>query len=114
MPIYEYACGACGTQLEVLQKLSDPALTICPKCGGEQFRKKISAAGFRLKGGGWYATDFKNSGKPAAKTDAASGGTDTGSDKGAEKGADKGAEAKPAATSTPGAGTDTKQAAATD
>jgi putative FmdB family regulatory protein len=52
MPIYEYVCGACGVQRDVMQKVSDPALTQCPQCGQEAFQKKISAAGFQLKGGG--------------------------------------------------------------
>ena len=68
MPIYEYRCGACGHQLEALQKLSDSPLTECPVCGKARLAKLVSAAGFQLKGSGWYATDFKNSGaKPAAK-----------------------------------------------
>ncbi len=68
MPIYEYTCAACGHQLEALQKLSDPLLTDCPECGKPALKKQISAAGFRLKGGGWYETDFKN--KSGAKKDA--------------------------------------------
>jgi putative FmdB family regulatory protein len=67
MPIYEYRCSACGHELEALQKLSDSPLKDCPSCGQNQLTKLISAAGFQLKGGGWYATDFKNSGKPAEK-----------------------------------------------
>ena len=63
MPIYEYRCEACGHELEALQKLSDPPLQDCPECKAPQLRKKISAAGFRLKGGGWYETDFKSAGK---------------------------------------------------
>jgi putative FmdB family regulatory protein len=70
MPIYEYHCGACGYQKEFLQRMSDAPLTACPKCGKRGFKKLVSAAGFQLKGTGWYATDFKNSGaKPAAKQD---------------------------------------------
>lgn len=110
MPIYEYACGACGTQLEVLQKLSDPALTTCPKCGAGEFRKKISAAGFRLKGGGWYATDFKNQGKPAAKSEAASG--DASGDGGASAG--KAEPSQGAASPVSGSGGDAKKATAAD
>ena len=73
MPIYEYRCSSCGFQKEYLRKLSDPVLTDCPECGKQTFSKMLSAAGFQLKGSGWYATDFRNSGaKPAAKT----GGTD--------------------------------------
>lgn len=63
MPIYEYACGACGHRLEAIQKMSDAPLTDCPKCGKPELAKLISAAGFRLKGGGWYETDFKSGGK---------------------------------------------------
>ena len=70
MPIYEYRCDSCGHQKEFLQRLSDKTLTQCPECGKRSFNKLMSAAGFHLKGTGWYATDFKNSGaKPAAKTD---------------------------------------------
>lgn len=68
MPIYEYRCESCGHQQEFLQKVSDPTLTICTKCGKPTFSKMVTAAGFQLKGSGWYATDFKNSGaKPPAK-----------------------------------------------
>ncbi|ROR29810.1 FmdB family zinc ribbon protein [Inmirania thermothiophila] len=59
MPIYEYACTACGHELEALQKMSDEPLTDCPECGGSTLKRLISAAGFRLKGSGWYETDFK-------------------------------------------------------
>jgi len=59
MPIYEYVCQACGHDLEALQKLSDVPLTECPKCGKAELKKQVSAAGFRLKGAGWYETDFK-------------------------------------------------------
>ncbi|TMH84632.1 MAG: zinc ribbon domain-containing protein [Betaproteobacteria bacterium] len=70
MPIYEYRCTKCGHQEEFLQKASEPALTKCPACGKATFQKLLSAAGFQLKGTGWYATDFKKSAekKPAAKT----------------------------------------------
>ena len=74
MPIYEYRCSSCGFQKEYLQKVSDPLLSVCPECSKETFGKMLTAAGFQLKGGGWYATDFKNSGaKPAAKTAGKSG-----------------------------------------
>jgi putative FmdB family regulatory protein len=63
MPIYEYQCEACGHELEALQKLSDAPLVECPHCKAPKLHKKISAAGFRLKGGGWYETDFKSAGK---------------------------------------------------
>jgi putative FmdB family regulatory protein len=60
MPIYEYHCNACGHEFEVLQKVSDELLRDCPSCSEPQLAKLVSAAGFRLKGGGWYETDFKN------------------------------------------------------
>ena len=70
MPIYEYRCGACGYQKEFLQRISDTPLKNCPECGKRAFKKLVTAAGFHLKGTGWYATDFKNKGaKPAAKQD---------------------------------------------
>jgi putative FmdB family regulatory protein len=64
MPIYEYRCSSCGAQKDVMQKLSEAPLTKCPECGQETFAKQLSAAGFQLKGNGYYATDFKN--KPAS------------------------------------------------
>src|SRR5207247_4170064 len=69
MPIYEYRCASCGGEHEVLQKISEPLLTMCPTCQKDTLTKLVSAAGFQLKGSGWYATDFKNGSKPAAKTD---------------------------------------------
>ena len=78
MPIYEYRCTACGHDLEKLQRLGDAPLTECPACGKAKLRRLVSAAGFRLKGSGWYETDFKKDGKKnlhdshgAAKTPAA-------------------------------------------
>ena len=71
MPIYEYRCAACGHKLEALQKFTEAPLSDCPVCGKKSLSKLVSLAGFQLKGSGWYATDFKNSGaKPAAKFDA--------------------------------------------
>ena len=66
MPIYAYRCASCGHSRDVLQKMSDPVLTACPACGAEQFQKQVTAAGFQLKGSGWYATDFKGGSAPAA------------------------------------------------
>jgi putative FmdB family regulatory protein len=80
MPIYAYRCAACGHAKDVLQKLSDAPLTDCPACGAPRFEKQVTAAGFQLKGSGWYVTDFR----------------DSQSKKGADKVADKGAD-KPAA-----------------
>jgi putative FmdB family regulatory protein len=68
MPIYEYRCSSCGFQKEYLQKVTDPVKTVCPECGKKTFSKMLTAAGFQLKGSGWYATDFRNP-KPAAKTE---------------------------------------------
>tara|TARA_B110000503_G_scaffold131904_1_gene207195 strand:+ start:178 stop:492 length:315 start_codon:yes stop_codon:yes gene_type:complete len=65
MPIYAYKCDSCGFAKDVLQKLSDPALSICPSCNVGSFKKQVTAAGFQLKGSGWYATDFKGGSKVA-------------------------------------------------
>nr|WP_312372639.1 FmdB family zinc ribbon protein [Delftia acidovorans] len=70
MPIYAYKCGSCGHAKDVLRKISDAPLTTCPACGAEAFSKQLTAAGFQLKGSGWYATDFKNSGSKGAATPA--------------------------------------------
>ena len=67
MPIYEYRCESCGHQQEFLQKVSDAPHTTCPKCGKPSLSKLLSAAGFQLKGSGWYATDFKTAGKKPAE-----------------------------------------------
>lgn len=67
MPIYAYACASCGVQKDVMQKMSDAPLTICPECGKESFSKQLTAAGFQLKGNGYYVTDFKNGSKPKAE-----------------------------------------------
>lgn len=63
MPIYEYQCQSCGHELEKIQRMSDDPLIDCPDCGEAELRRLVSAAGFRLKGGGWYETDFKKGGK---------------------------------------------------
>jgi len=85
MPIYEYRCAACGFQNEYIQKVSDPLLTVCPQCGKDAFKKLLTAAGFQLKGSGWYATDFKGgSAKPAeTKTDGATKSDEKGDTKAA-------------------------------
>lgn len=75
MPIYAYKCESCGHQQDVLQKVSDPVLTDCPACGKPTLVKQITAAGFQLKGSGWYVTDFRNNGGPApAKSAGQDGG----------------------------------------
>jgi len=69
MPIYAYGCSSCGLQKDVMQKLSDAPLTTCPECGKETFTKQLTAAGFQLKGSGYYATDFKNGSQPKPKSE---------------------------------------------
>jgi len=78
MPIYEYRCSSCGHQQEFLQKVSDAPLTVCTSCGQATFSKMLTAAGFQLKGSGWYATDFKSKGSSpaAAKGEAKAEGAD--------------------------------------
>src|SRR5881394_635566 len=102
MPIYEYRCQSCGNQQEFLRKVSDAPLTTCPQCGKPSLAKMLSAAGFQLKGSGWYATDFKSSGsKPAAKSgDDAKPAAKSGDD--AKPAAKSGDDAKPAAESKGG------------
>ncbi|MBB2484328.1 zinc ribbon domain-containing protein [Mitsuaria sp. WAJ17] len=73
MPIYAYRCGSCGHAKDVLQKLSDAPLSTCPACGAEAFQKQITAAGFQLKGSGWYVTDFKGGSGGSAATATAAG-----------------------------------------
>jgi putative FmdB family regulatory protein len=80
MPIYAYRCESCGFDKDVLQKISDAPLTQCPNCGADAFRKQVTAAGFQLKGSGWYVTDFRggnngNGGKSAGTSGAATGAT---------------------------------------
>ena len=98
MPIYEYRCGACGHELEVLQKLSEPPLSQCPQCNKPALSKLISAVGFQLKGSGWYATDFKGNGKPAAKADAKNGDGAAKPDAKPEAKSESGGESKSTAT----------------
>jgi putative FmdB family regulatory protein len=73
MPIYEYRCSSCGEQQEVMQKISDPLLTICAKCGKPTLVKMLTAAGFQLKGSGWYATDFKGKGSSSVLAQGSNG-----------------------------------------
>jgi putative FmdB family regulatory protein len=122
MPIYPYLCGSCGHHQDVLQKMSDSALTKCTQCGEETFSKQLSAPAFQLKGSGWYVTDFRENGKKpevpkapeGAKDDsgkppekAAEGGSEKSSEKGSEKASEKTADkaadktpVKPAADAT--------------
>ena len=77
MPIYDYRCDDCGHALEAMQKMSDDPLTSCPECGEESLKKQLSAAGFRLKGSGWYETDFKGGSKKNV-ADSGSGSSSSG------------------------------------
>jgi putative FmdB family regulatory protein len=107
MPIYAYRCEACGHAKDVLQKFSDPLLTVCPSCGAEAFKKQVTAAGFQLKGSGWYVTDFRGDSKGgAAKADAVpadSGKADAAKTDGAapDKGKAEPAKGEAASKSTP-------------
>ena len=94
MPIYAYKCSACGFAKDALQKMSDPPLTECPACGASAFSKQVTAAGFQLKGSGWYVTDFRDGAKKGADKPAANGTATPAAP------AD-GAAAKPAEASTP-------------
>ncbi len=99
MPIYAYKCSACGHEQDVLQKISDPLLTDCPQCGQATLVKQVTAAGFQLKGTGWYVTDFRDGGKAAARSaPEAAAKADAGADAGAAKADTIGAGA-PASTS---------------
>jgi putative FmdB family regulatory protein len=91
MPIYAYRCASCGHAQDVLQKMSDPVLTVCPACGAATYQKQVTAAGFQLKGSGWYVTDFRDGPKKAAGAEAAAPKADSGD-------AAKPAEAAPATT----------------
>jgi len=100
MPIYEYVCGACGAASEINHRMSDPPAKTCPVCGKEALSKQISAAGFRLKGAGWYETDFKSANKRNLAADGGSSGAstaDSGSGGGATTSSDSGTS-KPAST----------------
>ena len=116
MPIYEYRCEACGHNDEHLQKVSEKPLTVCPACGKPKYRKQLSAAGFQLKGTGWYATDYaksgstpesKGGGKDGKKTEGGTGGSESGSSSGSEKSAAS-TESTPAASTSPAAKPETK------
>jgi putative FmdB family regulatory protein len=98
MPIYAYRCESCGHAKDVLQKMSDPVLTTCPACGAETFAKQVTAAGFQLKGSGWYATDFKGGGKGSGGAAAAAPSTS-----GASESA-SGSDSKPASDASSSSG----------
>ncbi len=100
MPIYAYRCEDCGFAKDVLQKVSDAPLSVCPSCGKPAFKKQVTAAGFQLKGSGWYVTDFRGgSGKTASSPDSKEAGTAATP---AAEPASAPAAAAPAASSTAG------------
>src|SRR3990172_9087762 len=110
MPIYEYRCAACGFQSEYLRKVTDPSLAVCPQCGKDTFKKLLTAAGFQLKGSGWYATDFKHSGaKPAGPKQ--NGDTKKNADAKQDANAKPAADAKQGGESKPAAGSKPAEAA---
>jgi putative FmdB family regulatory protein len=92
MPIYEYRCEDCGHQEEHLQKFSEPALSLCPSCSKSSYKKQLSAAGFQLKGSGWYATDFKGAARKPAQT---AGEAKSGDKSGEGASTEKSGDAKP-------------------
>jgi putative FmdB family regulatory protein len=94
MPIYAYRCDECGFAKDVLQKIADPVLTVCPSCGKSSFKKQVTAAGFQLKGTGWYVTDFRGGSAPAT-------GTAPSTDSGGSAGGDSTASAASTPTPTP-------------
>jgi putative FmdB family regulatory protein len=103
MPIYAYRCEACGFAKDVLQKISDDTLTICPSCGEDAYRKQVTAAGFQLKGSGWYVTDFRNGSGGAGKAAPAGGAAEGGSGQSGDSGAAAATTSTPAASTTPAA-----------
>ncbi|NCT96733.1 MAG: zinc ribbon domain-containing protein [Comamonadaceae bacterium] len=99
MPIYAYKCESCGHAKDVLQKISDAPLSVCPACGADAFRKQLTAAGFQLKGSGWYVTDFR-------------GGNGSGANSGVAAAPSEGKPADGAASAAPAAGAKTESSAA--
>lgn len=117
MPIYEYRCASCGAELEKLRKISDPPLVECPECGKDTLVKLVSASSFRLKGSGWYETDFKtgkkkNGAAEESNTSSDAGGTGAAADKpaGSSTGAPETAKAAPDSGSKSGDGASEKKA----
>jgi putative FmdB family regulatory protein len=102
MPIYAYKCNACGFAQDVLQKMSDPVLTECPTCGKPSFAKQLTAAGFQLKGSGWYATDFKGGNSAATAVAPVAGAAPATPDAAPSVTAPAKTEAAPAATACGG------------
>ncbi|KIG02237.1 FmdB family zinc ribbon protein [Caballeronia concitans] len=106
MPIYAYRCASCGHEKDVLQKMSDAPLTQCPACGKDAFSKQVTAAGFQLKGSGWYVTDFRGGSNGGAKSDTAASksGETAAASNSANAGAASSSEASAPASTAPAAG----------
>lgn len=102
MPIYAYRCDECGFAKDVLQKISDPVLSVCPSCGKSSFKKQVTAAGFQLKGSGWYVTDFRGGNAPA-----------TGTAPSTDSGSGSGSASATSTASTPAASTAAKDSSST-
>ncbi len=103
MPIYAYRCSSCGHGADVMQKIADAPLTVCTACGKPTFAKQLTAAGFQLKGSGWYATDFKNKSAPSTPS---TSGTSTSGTSGTKTSTDKAGD-----SASSGSSSDTKPAA---
>lgn len=96
MPIYAYKCGSCGHAKDVLQKISDAPLRTCPACGADAFSKQLTAAGFQLKGSGWYVTDFRNNNTTTSATGGGAAKTGGSADEAAKPSSDSDSTSKPA------------------
>ncbi len=94
MPIYAYKCSSCGHEKDVLQKISEDPLTVCPACNQATFSKQLTAAGFQLKGSGWYVTDFRDGGKKSDSKSASTGSSDGKTDSTTESKTESKAETK--------------------
>jgi len=111
MPIYAYRCDSCGHAKDVLQKISDPLLTVCPACSAESFKKQVTAAGFQLKGSGWYVTDFRG-GATAPSAEAGGAKESAGSSSEPPAAQDKSGKTETAVSSTAASTTATPSAPA--
>ena len=111
MPIYAYRCAVCGHAKDVLRRISDPVLTVCPACGASAFQKQVTAAGFQLKGSGWYVTDFRGDSKTGKDGDAAPAGPAADAPKGKEAGTPAASEPASGSTATAAAAPPAKPSA---
>jgi putative FmdB family regulatory protein len=103
MPIYAYRCESCGFGKDVLQKMSDAPLTQCPECGADSFRKQVTAAGFQLKGSGWYVTDFRGGNSSGASNNGSSGASEAKTESKPDSGSSESAASSSAPAAAPAA-----------